>query len=193
MACNNIREIVKDCFSNTGGITELYLIDQDEIASLSIVDNVVVDLTTLGEAFIKFDIARNTGNYTEVDTVDVINGSTYVIQTINLIFQRRDALKSKAINIIGEGQRYLSGFVKDANNTYWYFQYLQLINAGEGSGMSKTDGSKYSVVLEAQNDNYASVISEELVEELISNSTFFLVTEFGEPIVTENDDNIIYE
>lgn len=193
MACNNIRNIIKECFNNVGGIYEIYLIDQDNVESVSIIDNEVIDLTTVGsEPFMKFDIARNTGNYTEVDTIDLINGSSYVVATINLIFKRREALKSRAIKILGEGQRYLAALVKDANGKYWYFSMLQLSSTGEGSGTAKADGSKYSVVLVGETNDYASEVDEALALELINGSVGYIITEFDEIIESEDGDLFIY-
>jgi hypothetical protein len=87
-------------------------------------------LTTFESYFIR----RNTSNYTEEQAADLINGSTFVTQTINLVFHRREAAKSNALKILASGQQYLAAVVLDANGKYWYFPYLQLTATGEGSG-----------------------------------------------------------
>ena len=102
--------------------------------------------------FTDYYIRRNTSNYTEELAADLVNGSSFVTQTINLMFHRREQAKSRAIKILGSGQQYLSAIVKDANGKYWYFPYLQLSASGEGSGTARADGSKYSVTLIAENE-----------------------------------------
>jgi hypothetical protein len=58
------------------------------------------------------------------------------------MFHRREASKSKAIKILGEGQRDLALVVGDANGKYWYFSNAQLTAVAEGSGQAKADGSQ---------------------------------------------------
>ena len=95
------------------------------------------------------DLSENfyLGSYTEEAAIDLINGSSYVTAVINLMFHRRDQDKSQAIKILGAGQQYLVAIVKDMNGKYWYFPQLQLTATGEGSGVTRADGSKYSVTL----------------------------------------------
>jgi hypothetical protein len=66
------------------------------------------------------------------------------------MFTRRTAAKSKALKILGLGQRFLGSVILDENGLYWVFQDLQLSTVGEGSGQAKEDGSKYSVTLVAK-------------------------------------------
>ena len=105
--------------------------------------------------FENFYIRRNTSNFTEESNIDLVNGSSYVTQTINLMFHRREAAKSRAIKILGAGQQYLTAIVLDANGLYWYFPYLQVSATGEGSGTTRADGSKYAVTLMAENEYLA--------------------------------------
>jgi hypothetical protein len=146
---------VKSCDNNTGGIEKIWINQQDNISGITL-DNTntwTIDAITLtGGApdFTAFDIRRNTGSYTEEAAIDLINGSSYVTAVINLMFHRRDQDKSQAIKILGAGQQYLVAIVKDMNGKYWYFPQLQLTATGEGSGVTRADGSKYSVTLTSE-------------------------------------------
>lgn len=71
------------------------------------------------------------------------------------MFHRREASKSYAIQLLGEGQRDLFVIVKDANGLYFCFQNVQLSAVGEGSGTAKADASKYSITLLAEDTQYA--------------------------------------
>jgi hypothetical protein len=123
------------------------------------------EVTTLAVSidYTEFEINRNTGNYTEDTAVDLINGSTFITQTITLMFNRRDKDKSEAINILASGQRYLTAIILDANDKYWFFEDLQLTATGEGSGTARADGSKYSVTLLAESEHLAWEITEAAV------------------------------
>lgn len=168
MACNNIENIVKNCLSNSGGIYTFYYIDQDLVNSVT-VDPATYTITAidLDESMKKIEFKRNTGNYTEVDTIDLINGSSYTLQTITLMLHRRQALISRALKIAGEGQRYLAIIVGDANGSYWYFDYAQLTATGEGSGTAKADGSKYSVTFTAEANQLAYEVDPDIVPALL--------------------------
>ena len=159
--CTALEGIQKSCDNNSGGIYQVWFIPQDNINVVTAnitYPNYEVTAITVTPALTIFDsyfIRRNTSNYTEEQAADLINGSTFVTQTINLVFHRREAAKSNALKILASGQQYLAGVVLDANGKYWYFPYLQLTATGEGSGTARADGSKYTVTLVAENESLA--------------------------------------
>jgi hypothetical protein len=163
MACQALEAIVKSCENNSGGIYGIWINLQDEIASITPTDPsagagweiTAISLQTPPVPFENFYVRRNTSNFTEDSTIDLVNGSSFVTQTINLMFHRRDKDKSRAIKILGAGQQYLAAVILDANGKYWYFPYLQVSATGEGSGTARADGSKYSVTLVAENEYLA--------------------------------------
>ena len=167
MSCQALESIQKSCDSNSGGIYGIWINQQDEIASITPTDPSAtpvgpgvwavtgITLQATPVLFENFYIRRNTSNFTEDSTIDLVNGSSFVTSTINLIFHRREAEKSRAIKILGSGQQYLVAIVLDANGKYWYFPYLQISATGEGSGTARADGSKYSVTLIGENDYLA--------------------------------------
>lgn len=168
MACNTITTILKGCDSNIGGITSILINDQDNVTGpILTTDWVITDFGTLADQFIPFEFRRNTGMFTEEAAIDLVNGSSYVTQTITLIFHRREAAKSKSIKILGEGQRDLALVVGDANGKYWYFPNAQLTAVTEGSGTSKADGSKYSISFVAENENLAFEVAAAEIPNII--------------------------
>ena len=159
MACQALETIAKSCLNNSGGIYGIWINQQDEIASIAPANPSsgtgwsITGITLAGTVlFEDFYIRRNTSNFTEDSTIDLVNGSSFVTQTINLVFHRREAAKSRAIKILGSGQQYLTAIILDANGLYWYFPYLQVSATAEGSGTARADGSKYAVTLVAENE-----------------------------------------
>lgn len=168
MACSTITSILKSCDSNIGGIVSIYINDQDNVTGpIDVTDWVITDFGTLVDPFVPFEFRRNTGMYTEEAAIDLINGSSFITQTITLIFHRREASKSKAIKILGEGQRDLALVVGDANGKYWYFPYAQLTAVTEGSGTSKADGSKYSITFVAEAEQLAYEVLASEIDNII--------------------------
>ena len=162
--CAALEGILKSCDNNTGGIYGIWITPQDNIASITPLDPSAVagwEITNITLAapgttlFENYYIRRNTSSFTEEAAIDLINGSSFVTATISLMFQRREADKSRAIKILGSGQQYLTAVILDANGIYWYFPYLQVTGVAEGSGTARADGSKYAVTLLSENEYLA--------------------------------------
>ena len=49
--------------------------------------------------------------------------------------------------------------VLDANGKYWYFPYMQLTATGEGSGVARADGSKYTLTMVSENESLAMEVN----------------------------------
>lgn len=165
MSCTTLTTITKGCDNNIGGITSILINDMENLGTLTI-DTANWEVTSFGslvDEFVAFEFRRNTGSYTEELQNDFVNGSQFYLQTINLMFHRREAAKSKAIKILGEGQRDLALVVGDANGKYWYFPNAQLSAVTEGSGQAKADGSKYAVTFVAENEFLAYEVDSSLI------------------------------
>lgn len=168
MSCSTLTAITKGCDNNIGGITAIYINDMDNITSTT-EDTAtwMIDAQAVSTPYEAFEFRRNTGNFTEDSAIDLANCSSFVTGTITLMFHRREASKSKAIKILGEGQRDLAIIVKDANGKYWYFPMAQLTATGEGSGTAKADGSKYSVTFVAENEFLAKEVDASIISGLL--------------------------
>lgn len=169
MSCSAIISITKGCDNNQGGIQAVYIQAQSEVTIPVTVNTTNWEVTSITTAspFEAFEFNRNTGSYTEEAAIDLVNGSSFVTQTITLMFHRREAAKSRAIKILGEGQRDLCVIVKDMNGTYWWFQDVQVTGFAEGSGTSKADGSKYSVTLTSESEFLAYTIDSTIIAGLL--------------------------
>ena len=165
MSCEALISIVKPCDNNTGGIRTVWIAPQADVTLTEPTRQITT--ATLTNPAAVYAINRNTGNYTEDTAIDLINGSTFVTQTITLMFNRRDKDKSEAIHVLGAGQQYLAVFIQDSNDKYWYFENVQLSATGEGSGTARADGSKYSITLLSE----AEHLSYEILSTVITDGT----------------------
>lgn len=175
MACTALTGILKSCDNNIGGIKKVWLWDMDDKVS-STPDPLLYTWQNYALAnptdIVGYDFIRNASNYTEEATIDLTNGSTFTTTTLNLVFTRREAVKSKEIMVLAEGQRYLGALVLDSNGLYWLFEDLQLSASGEGSGTAKADGSKYTVTLLGETPLFAREVAPANAALLISNGVF---------------------
>lgn len=179
--CSTLTSILKSCDSNIGGIKAVWLWDMEDqyLTSPEFSEDTTnwtitaLDITLHGpNTPVAYQFIRNSSNYTEEYSIDLVNGSTYVTTTVTVNFSRREAAKSKSIKLLAEGQRYLGALVLDSNGIYWLFQDLQLSASTEGSGTAKADGSKYTVTLLSETANFAKVVAPLDAEDLINNGLF---------------------
>lgn len=167
MACNTLTSITKSCSNNQGGIYSVYINDTDNVIVAASASTWQITSATASPKFTSFEFNRNVGSVTVDPKIDLINGSTYFEVKVSLVFHRREAAKSRALQILGEGQRYLDIIFLDANGTYWYIDHAQLDGGTEETGTTKADGSKYTVTFVAQMDNRPYEISKTLVTPVI--------------------------
>lgn len=169
--CNSLESILKGCDTNSGGIYEAFIIDQDSITGVTVSASAhtvtAIDLS-LTEKFDTFQFKRNVGNMVVSPAIDLANGSTYYTATISLVFHKREGSKSRALQILAEGQRYLGIIIKDANGLYWYVDNAQLNGGDEDSGTAKADGSKYTVTFMAEMDNRPYVVDSAIIAGLLA-------------------------
>ena len=168
MACTTLEDIIKGCDNNIGGLTAIYVNDMDNITSVT--ENTTTWMVTAIAQTARFqtwEFRRNVGNYVEAEASDLINGSSFVTATINLVFHRMEALTSRQLKIAGEGQRDLAIIIKDANANYWYFPYAQLTSVEGNSGTAKADGSKYTVVFTAETEFLAKEVDSSIIASLL--------------------------
>ena len=167
MACTTLTSITKSCSNNQGGIFSVYINDTDNVIVTASASTFQITSATASPKFTTFEFARNVGSVTVDPKIDLVNGSTYYETKVTLVFHRREAAKSRALQILGEGQRYLDIIFLDANGVYWYIDHAQLDGGTEETGTARADGSKYNVTFTAQMDNRPYEISKTLVNSVI--------------------------
>lgn len=164
MNCETLEGIQLGCDRNSGGVHQIIVGDMADISSQT-VDNTtgIITVMTVGIIPVEIEVKRNISNYVEDKQSDFANGSEVVTTTITTMIHRRDADKSRKLNILGAGQRYLYAICKDANGLFWFFPNVQLQSVSEGSGQARADGSKYGVVFIGEDDHLAYEIEASVV------------------------------
>jgi hypothetical protein len=168
MPCEILEGIELGCDRNSGGIHQILVGDMTDISTQT-TNNATWTITAMTVATepIEIEVKRKVSNYVEDEQNDFVNGSVVVTSTITTMLHRRDADKSRKLNLLGAGQRYLYVICKDANGKYWFFPNVQLQSVGEGSGQERADGSKYAVVFVGEDDQLAYEIDAAVVASLL--------------------------
>lgn len=169
MACTTLTGIAKGCDNNIGGIVRVLINDSDNITSKTS-SSVDWEVSAIAKSspYVEFNFRRNVGNYTEERQNSLENGSYFYMQTIMLKLMKREASKSKALNIAGEGQRDLDIIVEDANGKFWNFELCQMATDTGGSGTAKADGSNYEVTFTAESLHKAYEVDPTIIAGLLS-------------------------
>lgn len=165
--CTTLTSITKSCSNNQGGIYSVYINDTNNVTVTAATASWTIASATASPKFTSFDFNRNVGSVTIDPKIDLINGSTYYEAKVTLVFNRREAASSRALTIIGEGQRFLEIIFLDANGIYWYLDHAQLDGGTEETGTARADGSKYNVTFTALMDNRPYEIAKSIVTTVI--------------------------
>ena len=156
MSCNTLIGIPNgDCLNNNGGLYQIYGISQDSITGITVnqTAHTVTSIVTDGTKFEKFYIDRNVANLTSTPVPNFDGGNTTYDTTLTAIFKRRQAATSRALQVLGEGQRYIGFLVQTANEDWNYIPYARLNGGDETANVQKKDGSIYNVEFMAELDN----------------------------------------
>lgn len=172
MACNTtLSAITKGCENNFGGLKQLYIIPAEFILTSTVTGGGLTAMSLTGSnRFQAFEFNKGGASYTEPSAISLETGSTIINQTISLTIPRRDLAKRNSIMLLASGQRNLVIIGLDWNGIYWIFglnNYCNLTELGEGSGVAKADGSKYSLTFVAEEAELAYVVNSSLISSLI--------------------------
>lgn len=161
--CENLYTITRDCGNNSGGIVRAWVADSNDTSWTADTTGQTVTALTSTTDFVLFEFNKNTSSFVSSEKIDLIATSTYFEVTTNFVFNRLSASKSRAVEVLGAGQRYLDLIILDANDTYWYIEEAQLITNEETTGVARADGSKYTISLKSDLNHSPYVISQALV------------------------------
>lgn len=166
--CETLVSIEKDCLNNVGGLYEMIYNDQDELDVT--IDPATGLVTAIVHASIcqSISLRKGQGNFTEPSAIDLVAGSSLYNAAIQMNPTRRNAKASRALRIMGQGQRYLGCFCKDGNGLWWYHKMMQLSNNAGGTGATKAEGSKYEITLTNEVEELAYEVPEALVLALLN-------------------------
>lgn len=190
MACKSfsLTGIDLGCKDHMGGIKEVYLIQEADIAGdigIATADEAAAPSANVEEGQIKsinlaegkewkvFKFRKGTGQMTSTATSDESVGTFSVQTDLSLQFSTMDS--AKRLQIMAMCYESLKAVVLDSNGKYWFLGYDYPISAsaaGAASGLAYGDFGGYTVTL---TDN-----SKEFPHELSPNAVTALRTNIGE-------------
>lgn len=172
--CNELTAgIEKTCDNNVGGIKKLYLVELENIASVTHGSPLDI-ITAIGmvstKVFYEFAFNKNTSTFSEVTATDQAIGSEVCTQTITLILNRREQAKREVLLKLGKFKD-LAAIVLDSNDKYWLLgetEGLNLTEKNSENGTVKTDRNGYTLTLVGEEPEDASEVDSSIIAALIA-------------------------
>lgn len=136
---------------DTGGIKEVYIADRNKVTTITVnpitevISGIVMSDTT---KFASYKMNPQTGNLSSKITNSTENNTSFVENTLNLVFAKMTATKRLELEALRIGE--LSVIVRDNNDAYWYLGYdypVEMLDATVQTGTAFGDLNGYNINL----------------------------------------------
>lgn len=137
MACDITSGFTLGCRSNSGGIKNLYILSGSVDTIVDASEGLISEMTGSG-TFYKFELFRQTSDYTETITSTPENGTIFYEQSVNAIFFKLQSATRNQMKVLAENPN-LKVIVETNNGAtdgIGKFFYL-----GEENGLQLTGGT----------------------------------------------------
>ena len=147
MPCALSSGYALDCKDSSGGITEVYFIEKANVSSVATASGVVTGLTKAsGKRFWKYELPKETGNFTNNPQVSTENGTLFFEQGLTIVINKLSAAVNTELKLLA--QNVLIAVVKDNNNKFWMLgkeRGVDMAASESGSGTAFGDRSGYTL------------------------------------------------
>lgn len=157
------------CRDNTGGIANLYILSGSIDSVVDASEGLIETISGSGE-FFKFELFRQTSDFTEAITSTPENGTVFYEQTLNAVFFKLQSSTRNQVKVLAQNPN-LKVVVETNNGTvdgvgrYWLLgedRGMQLLSGTGATGTAFGDLNGYSLTFTGQEPNPASEISGSL-------------------------------
>ena len=169
MSCDITSGFTLGCRDNTGGIANLYILSGSIDSVVDASEGLIEAISGSGE-FFKFELFRQTSDFTEAITSTPENGTVFYEQTLNAVFFKLQSSTRNQVKVLAQNPN-LKVVVETNNGTvdgigrYWLLgedRGMQLLSGTGATGTAFGDLNGYSLTFTGQEPNPASEISGSL-------------------------------
>jgi len=137
MACDITSGFELACRDNTGGIKNIFILSGSIASVTGATNGLLTDISGSG-TFYKFELTKQTGDFTETITPSNENGTVFYDQVINAPFHKLQSATRNQIKVLAQNQDLkiiveTNNGNEDSVGQYWL--------AGQINGMTLTGGS----------------------------------------------------
>ena len=167
--CDITSGFTLGCRDNVGGITNLYILSGSITTVATASEGLISGITGSGE-FFKFELFRQTSDFSEAITSTPENGTVFYEQTVNAVFFKLQSSTRNQVKVLAQNPD-LKVIVETNNGTvdgvgrYWLLgedRGMQLLSGTGATGTAFGDLNGYNLTFTGQEPNPASEISGSL-------------------------------
>ena len=169
--CDITSGFTLGCRDNVGGITNLYILSGSITSVTDASEGLISGITGSGE-FFKFELFRQTSDFSEAITSTPENGTVFYEQTLNAVFFKLQSATRNQVKVLAQNPN-LKIIVETNNGTvdgvgrYWLLgedRGMQLLSGTGATGVAFGDLNGYNLTFTGQEPNPASEISGSLTD-----------------------------
>ena len=169
MSCDITSGFTLGCRDNTGGIKNLYILSGSITSVTDVSEGLIETISGSGE-FFKFELFRQTSDFSEAISATPENGTVFYEQSVNAVFFKLQSATRNQVKVLAQNPN-LKVIVETNNGSedgigkYWLLgenNGMQLLSGTGATGTAFGDLSGYSLTFTGQEPNPASEISGSL-------------------------------
>jgi hypothetical protein len=168
MACALTQGYTLDCKDSLGGITEVYFMAKQDVASYTVSGGVMTALTKdSGKRFYKYELVKATSGVVENINASVENGTIFYQQELTIVLNKLQANTRNEILLLAKNL--LVAVAKDNNGKYWYFGLTRGLDITAGSsatGTAEGDRSGYTLTFTGKEPELAPEVNSTVAGQL---------------------------
>tara|TARA_R110002153_G_scaffold229388_4_gene382489 strand:+ start:175 stop:717 length:543 start_codon:yes stop_codon:yes gene_type:complete len=167
--CDITSGFTLGCRDSVGGITNLYILSGSIDSVVDVSEGLISTISGSGE-FYKFELFRQTSDFSEGITSTPENGTVFYEQTLNAVFFKLQSSTRNQVKVLAQNPN-LKVIVETNNGSvdgvgrYWLLgedRGMQLLSGTGATGTAFGDLNGYSLTFTGQEPNPASEISGSL-------------------------------
>jgi len=169
MSCDITSGFTLGCRDNTGGIKNLYILSGSITSVVDVSEGLIGTISGSGE-FFKFELFRQTSDFSEAISATPENGTVFYEQSVNAVFFKLQSATRNQVKVLAQNPN-LKVIVETNNGSedgigrYWLLgeeNGMQLLSGTGATGTSFGDLSGYSLTFTGQEPSPSSEISGSL-------------------------------
>ena len=138
MSCALTQGYTLGCRDSVGGIKEVRFIEFANVTGVAVTSgNVVSGISTSGSTkFWKYDLTKQTSQFTETVNPSMENGTIFYQQDLQIILNKMTAALRNELRLLGQNR--LMAIVTTRNDQYWLLGSRNGLELSAGTGQSGT-------------------------------------------------------
>tara|TARA_R110000787_G_scaffold60516_2_gene137260 strand:+ start:315 stop:857 length:543 start_codon:yes stop_codon:yes gene_type:complete len=178
MACDITSGFLLGCRDNSGGIKNLYILSGSVDGVTDASEGLINDISGSG-IFYKFELFRQTSDYTETITSTPANGTVFYEQSVNAVFFKLQSATRNQMKVLAQNPDLKvivetnNGSVDGVGKFFYLGQEngLQLTTGTGASGTAFGDLNGYTLTFVGQEPEPSSEISGSILSDVLTGIT----------------------